>query len=97
MTTDAAGSIGAVEAAALGDIGAWRRGELIWVNAPVRDIIADLNRYSDHKIALFDAAAADQLYTLVLQTSETEKAVSLIAQTLDLTIDRRPNGDIVLR
>lgn len=97
VVADASGTLSAVQTIAAEDVGAWRRGELIWVNAPVRDIIADLNRYSTVRIRLLDDDAGDALYTLVLQATETNKAVSLIAETLSLDVERRPDGEIVLR
>ena len=97
VVADASGSLSAVQTIAAEDVGAWRRGELIWVNAPVRDIIADLNRYSTERIRLLDDDAGEERYTLVLQATETNKAVSLIAETLSLDVERRLDGEIVLR
>lgn len=97
VVVDASGVLSAVQTIAAEDVGAWRRGELIWVNAPVRDIIADLNRYSTVRIRLLDDDAGEERYTLVLQATETNKAVSLIAETLSLDVERRPDGEIVLR
>ncbi|MEM1401933.1 MAG: FecR domain-containing protein [Pseudomonadota bacterium] len=39
------------------DVGAWRFGQLVYVDARLADVVADLNRYSAEFIALDDAAA----------------------------------------
>ena len=92
-----ASGVGAIDRIATKDIGAWRRGELIWVDTPVSEIIADLNRYSPNSIALSNADAGDLEYTFGLSTAQLDEAPELIAEMLALELERRPNGDIVLR
>lgn len=92
-----ASGVGAIDTIAMKDIGAWRRGELIWVDTPVSEIVADLNRYSPNSIALDNAEASDLEYTFGLSTAQLDEAPELIAETLGLELERRPNGDIVLR
>lgn len=79
------------------NVAAWRRGELIWVDTPVRDIIADLNRYSTSKIILAKNNTGDLEYTLALQADDVPRGVRLLAASLGLDARESANGDIVLR
>lgn len=80
-----------------GDVASWRRGELQWADTPIRDIIADLNRYSPNAVILEARGTGDLEYTLAVQADEVDEAVALIAASLDLKVIERANGDRVLR
>ena len=90
------GRVRPVETIAPDNVAAWRRGELIWVDAPVADIIADLNRYSETRIILGERSYADLDYTFAFHTDDVARAASLLANALGLDEVRRPNGDILL-
>ena len=79
------------------DVASWRRGELKWVDTPMRDIISDLNRYSDYQVRLDADELADLEYTLAVQADQIDEAVRLIAVSLELEVNERANGDLVLR
>ncbi|WP_165793725.1 FecR family protein [Hyphococcus luteus] len=91
------GRVQPVETVDVENVAAWRRGELVWVDTPVRDIIADLNRYSPSKIVLANSEIGDLGYTLALQADDVSRGVRLLASSLGLEAKERPNGDIVLR
>ncbi len=78
-------------------VAAWRRGELVWSEEPVRDIIADLNRYSDSPIVLADPALGDLEYTLVVQADDVPAGVRLLAASLGLQVHEETDGGLVLQ
>ena len=96
-TAQKSGGIGEVVAIDIDDVGAWRRGELTWAEAPLQDIIADLNRYADPGVVLEADGVADLEFTLGVRTDDIAGAVDLIAASLELEVERRPDGAFVLR
>ncbi len=78
-------------------VGAWRRGELMWADTPVRDIIADLNRYAPSGVRLEAEEIGDLEYTLAVQADDTQSAIELIAASLDLEISQDSEGVMVLQ
>lgn len=91
------GRVQPVVAVDVSEVAAWRRGELVWENAPVGDIIADLDRYADHRIALEQDDVSALRYTFAFQAENIDQAVDIIADTLGLELVTRANGDVVLR
>ena len=77
-------------------VGAWRRGELMWADTPVRDIVADLNRYAPNGVRLEAPEVAELRYTLAVQADDTQGAIALLAASLQLDIARDRAGVIVL-
>ncbi|HAE27402.1 MAG TPA: hypothetical protein DCG58_09600 [Hyphomonas adhaerens] len=96
VATPASGQIEPVKTVEAGSVAAWRRGELIWSDEPVRDIIVDLNRYSENPIVLADASLGDLEYTLVIQADEVRAGVQLLAASLGLQINEAPDGGLIL-
>ena len=97
VTAPKRGQVRPVRQIDAGDVASWRRGKLQWADTPIRDIIADLNRYSPNAVILEARGAGDFEYTLAVQADEVDEAVALIAASLDLNVIERANGDRVLR
>ena len=97
VTAPKRGQVRPVSQIDAGDVASWRRGELQWADTPIRDIIADLNRYSPNAVILEARGAGDLEYTLAVQADEVDEAVALIAASLDLNVIERANGDRILR
>lgn len=97
VTASQTGSVRPVEAIAVDEVALWREGELIWENTPIRDIIADLNRYSGKQILLRDRSLGEIEYTFAFRADNVDLAVDVIADTLGVDMYERPNGDIELR
>ncbi|MEM9013482.1 MAG: FecR domain-containing protein [Pseudomonadota bacterium] len=91
------GRVRPVEVIEANDVAAWRRGELIWVDTPVRHIIADLNRYSASRVILAQDEIGDIEYTLALQADDVPRGVRLLAASLGLDAKEGANGEIVLQ
>ena len=97
VTAVKTGRVRPVETVDVEKVAAWRRGELIWLNTPVKDIIADLNRYSETRITLGNDAYGDIEYTFAFQAEETANAVDIIADSLGAEVIQHANGDLILR
>ncbi|HAE27068.1 MULTISPECIES: FecR family protein [Hyphomonas] len=66
------------------DVAAWRDGMLVYVDAPLRDIIVDLNRYSRIPVELADPAMGDIQFTAAFNTAAPESMRSMINTALGL-------------
>ena len=96
VTTPHRGRVKPVQTINTADVAAWREGNLVWTDTPLKDIIADLNRYSEDGITLEAAGVADLDYTLAVQADDVSRAVRLIATSLDLEVIEASDGEIVL-
>ena len=97
VTAPNRGRVEPVRSIRVEDVGAWRRGELAWADTPIKDIVADLNRYDEGGVVLKAPDVADSRYTLSVQTDDIDTALSLIATSLQLTVSTRVDGTRVLR
>jgi transmembrane sensor len=53
----------------------WRNGELTFDSVPLREVVADLNRYSSQRIELADARLAKRVFSGVLKTDQGGSAL----------------------
>jgi transmembrane sensor len=91
---DATATLSAVDtSAAL----AWREGRLEYTRAPLSAVIADVNRYSEHRVELEDPRVGALTFTGTVFTDSISDWVSALPGALPLIIDRRENGSVVLR
>ncbi|HEX8757905.1 MAG TPA: FecR domain-containing protein [Steroidobacteraceae bacterium] len=75
---------------------AWRYGRLVYVDTPLRDIIADANRYSRQPIEIEDPQVANTRVSITYPSDQVEQMVSALARSLSLRVERREGGVIVL-
>lgn len=75
---------------------AWRRGYLIYRNAPLSAVVSDLNRYFPAPVAL-DPEAATQRFTGVLRIDNQNAVLNRLSQFLPVKVDRGKDGRIILR
>ena len=76
---------------------AWRYGRLVYVDTPLKDIIADANRYSREPIAIADARVANIRVSVTYPSDQIEQMVSALAHSLSLEVERRDGGGILLK
>ena len=57
---------------------AWPKGQLIFDEARLADIVAELNRYSDRKIAITDSAVGEKRMSAVLRSSDERTFLSAV-------------------
>ena len=76
---------------------AWQSGYLIYRNAPLRDVIADLNRYFRVPIVLEGAGASTQHFSGVLVIRDEDAAVAQLTAFLPVVAVRDTKGIIRLQ
>jgi transmembrane sensor len=70
---------------------AWREGELIYIDQPLTEVVADLNRYFATPVRVA-GAAANLRFSGVLKIDREEDVVRRLQGFLQLSADRRPDG-----
>lgn len=63
---------------------AWRKRQLIVNDQPLRELIADLNRYFPETIALADAGLGERKITAVIQLGNIQTTLQTVAHSLNL-------------
>ena len=80
-----------------GEPAAWRYGRLVYVDAPLKDIVADANRYSREPIKIADEGVANMRVSVTYPSDQTEEMVAVLARSLSLEIEHPASGGIVLK
>jgi transmembrane sensor len=73
----------------------WRRGMLIFENAPLSAVAEEFNRYNRHKVVVADDDVANVRITASFRTSGTEDFKQLAQAMLGLRVSQ-VNGDMVI-
>jgi transmembrane sensor len=68
---------------------AWRRRELRFTNAPLRDVVAEIERWYDVKIELGDPAFAEYELTATLRSGSVDDVMDVVVKSLDLRANRK--------
>ncbi len=68
----------------LDDVTAWRKQNLVFKNASLAHVVAELNRYSDYKIKIADPRLAYEQVNGVFKLNEPMKTLEAIQATLGL-------------
>jgi transmembrane sensor len=76
---------------------AWREGYLVYEDAPLSEVIGDLNRYFPNRVALKDAAAGQRRFSGVLKIDSEDGIVRKLTEILPLVAERAQDGSISLR
>jgi transmembrane sensor len=79
------------------DPATWRHGRLVYVDTPLKDIIADANRYSREPIEIADERVANIRISVTCPSDRIDETVAALARSLSLKVERREVGGIVLR
>lgn len=78
------------------DLGAWRSGRLVYVDARLRDVIADVNRYYDGKIDLADESVGDLQLTTAFRADQIDNMLEVLTNALPIEATRPDDKHIVL-
>lgn len=81
-------SISAVAPIDLEDVQAWRQNQLVFHDARLADVIAELQRYRRGYVQLIGSDLADRRVTAVFDTRHPDAALESIARSLDLHLYR---------
>ena len=76
---------------------AWRHGRLVYVDATLREVIADANRYSRDSIALADEKTGDLRVSVTYASSQVEQMLAGLTRSMALDVEHRGPNDIVLK
>ncbi len=77
-------------------IASWRSGKLVFVEAPLREVIAQLNRYRSGSIVLTDSAKQYQPVTAVFFTDQIDSALGQLQRVLSLNSRALPGGIMLI-
>ena len=75
---------------------AWRKGLLVYRDAPLAVVVGDLNRYFPAHVELTGADIARQRFSGVLRIESEDNMIRHITEFLPIAADRRPDGKIAL-
>jgi transmembrane sensor len=76
---------------------AWRQDRLFFQEAPLREVVADLDRYRPGRILILEADLADLPVTGFFHAGQTEAALQTIEATLPVRLSRLTERLVVIR
>jgi len=78
----------------LADESAWRRGMLVFRNAPLSQVVRDFNRYNTTKLVIADPSIANVQVVANLRADDYESFLQIAHDVLKLRVDRE--GGVIL-
>jgi transmembrane sensor len=97
VTAATAGPISDPQLMPRGEPAAWRHGRLVYVDAPLREVVADANRYSPAPITIGDERTADLRVSVTYPSNRIDEMLSALSRSLSIDIERPAAGGIVLK
>lgn len=91
------GRVSRVSAADLSQATAWQTGKLVFKDATLATVVADVNRYSDRALVIGDERIRDLRVTGLFEAGDFEQVAQALARTLPVTLDSADAARIVLR
>ncbi|HWK73732.1 MAG TPA: FecR domain-containing protein, partial [Povalibacter sp.] len=70
-----------------GSLGAWRSGRLVYVDARLMDVIADVNRYYDGRIELDAPQVGDLRLTVAFRTDQIDRMLDMLTRALPIQVE----------
>ncbi len=67
---------------------AWREGRIVFADRPLREVVAELDRYRPGAIVVLDSAIADERFTGVVTLQNTDRALAALEATLPVNVVR---------
>ena len=78
------------------ELGAWRKGRLVYRNVDLIDVIADANRYFNGTISLQASELAEMKVTVALRIDQVGFLPDMLAETLPISVERQFGQRIVI-
>ena len=78
-------------------IGAWRNKRLVYFDAPLSDVISDINRYQNQPVVIKDAALNSLTVSATFDAQDIDQLLSTLSDVFALTIDTADSGIITLK
>lgn len=79
------------------EIATWRRGNLIFYQMPLQEVVAELNRYRRSRILLTDETFSTRVVSGVFSIDDPEGGLRIIAQELGLKVANLPFFAIIYK
>ncbi|MGA9657967.1 MAG: FecR domain-containing protein [Asticcacaulis sp.] len=74
----------------------WSEGRMVYDNAPLGDIVADLNRYYGPGIVIQNQALSDKRLTTSFAISDIDTFLNTLPVAANVSLQRKPNGTVVI-
>ncbi|MDP3746681.1 MAG: FecR domain-containing protein [Phenylobacterium sp.] len=97
VTASLEGRLGPIEDFDPSQAAPWRQGRLVYRNARLQDVVAEVNRYRTDKITLADAALMDLPITMAVRTDQTDALLEGLAETGPVVVQRSDGGVVIRR
>lgn len=97
LTASARGELGEPQGTGAVQPGAWRQGRRVYIDTPLREIVADANRYSRQQIELADAALGELKVSVSFRAENQQQMFNGLQLALPVTVERPQPDRIVLR
>ncbi|MDI7775939.1 FecR domain-containing protein [Asticcacaulis sp. EMRT-3] len=75
---------------------AWNEGRMVYDNAPLGDIVADLNRYYAPGVTITSPAVADQRLTTSFAVTDIDTFLNTLPVVANVSLQRNANGAVVI-
>lgn len=95
VVTSKAGKLQPIVPVVPAEVASWRQGVLVYVDTPLRDILADLNRYRREPVELSDPALGCTEFTASFTTGQAASQLAMIEDALGLK-EQKGTGRVVL-
>lgn len=89
--------LGAVSTINSESIGAWRRSRLVYFDAPLSELVADANRYSERPIVIADEPLEDLMVSATFDSSDIDGMLETLTDVFPLDVDSKIGESIVIR
>ncbi|MCA6111732.1 FecR family protein [Bradyrhizobium cenepequi] len=90
------GGIGDVVPADLAVLTAWRDGMLVFRNAPLANVIDEVNRYRPGRIVLIDSSLGQRLVTARFEIKRLDTVIGQISQVFKAPVKMLPGGLVLV-
>ncbi|SFQ21873.1 FecR family protein [Variovorax sp. OK605] len=91
-----AGAVSSVAPVGPANLSAWRKGELVFTQTRLSDVLDEINRYRPGRVMLMNAAARDRRVTGSFYIASLDLALAQLQHAFDLDARSLPGGVIVL-
>lgn len=86
----------AIESVRVEELASWRRGKLIYRDASLSEVVADINRYRNGKVLLGAPELAELRVTTSFSVEQVETVVSMLEESLPVSVFRESNDRVVI-
>ncbi|WP_273822509.1 FecR family protein [Pseudomonas asplenii] len=89
---DAQGNVAAAQAVDPGELTAWRSGKLVFNNASLADVVAEVSRYRDRPLTVANPAVGNLRLTSVFKLNDTDALLNALPNILPVAVRSRADG-----